>query len=543
MEIGAAGAAILVGLAAAVLTAHSLVWNFVTDDAYISFVYARNLANHGQLVFNLGERVEGYTNFLWTVILAGLYKVGLPPEHTSRVLGTVAAIVTLFLCARWSRRLRTAEADASLKWSALWDALPALFLAGVPGFACWASGGLETQLFTMLLTWGLVLTTEALLDGQDRGRSPSVPSAVAFGLAALTRPEGLLFFALAGLIHGADKLRRRSLAPTAAELKWLAIFCAMVAPHLLWRRWYYGWWLPNTFYIKASGGAGTWAQGAYYLGRFTEQFHLWVIPFFVVGSLFLRTARASRAIRTLYAVALPVVAVFLVYVASVGGDFMGLFRFAMPIVPLLAVVTAVALRSCLAFLPGRSLKAAAVAVLLCAHGWHARAVDRQSLVIGADRGIDSPGFLRWYTADRAAIGKWFGRYASPDDYAAVGGAGAQVYYSGMRSLDCFGLSDEYIAHRVRPVSNRPGHQKYAPLDYQLQKKPTIITSNYYRIAHAPYVPPPFEAAEWRSRGYRYVNAQVPGLSSPWYAFLLRDDRQLGPIEATAPGIAPPGDLD
>ena len=57
-------------VAAAVLVPHARLFDFVTDDAYISFRYARNLALHGQLVFNLGEQVEGYTNFLWTVLLA-----------------------------------------------------------------------------------------------------------------------------------------------------------------------------------------------------------------------------------------------------------------------------------------------------------------------------------------------------------------------------------------------------------------------------------------------------------------------------------------
>ncbi|MGZ3406104.1 MAG: hypothetical protein ACXVAN_06635, partial [Polyangia bacterium] len=79
----------LLVVAAAALIAHSLVFNFVTDDAFISFVYSRNFAQHGQLVFNLGEKpVEGYTNFLWTVLLGLLLKLGLAPELTSRVLGT-----------------------------------------------------------------------------------------------------------------------------------------------------------------------------------------------------------------------------------------------------------------------------------------------------------------------------------------------------------------------------------------------------------------------------------------------------------------------
>src|SRR5262249_33111589 len=130
----------LVASAATVLVAHSLVWNFVTDDAFISFVYSRNLAEHGQLVFNLGERVEGYTNFLWTVILAGLLKVGLAPEIMSRILGTSCAVATLGVAAVLFRRVRGHGAES--RALSPWDAMPALLLAGVPGYACWSSGGL-----------------------------------------------------------------------------------------------------------------------------------------------------------------------------------------------------------------------------------------------------------------------------------------------------------------------------------------------------------------------------------------------------------------
>src|ERR687883_553373 len=86
-------------LAAPVLLVHIFVFNFVTDDAFISFVYSRNLAQHGQLVFNLGERVEGYTNFLWTVLLALGLKLGVAPDVAARVLGTGFGIATLVVCA------------------------------------------------------------------------------------------------------------------------------------------------------------------------------------------------------------------------------------------------------------------------------------------------------------------------------------------------------------------------------------------------------------------------------------------------------------
>ena len=89
--------ALLLGAAAVVLVVHSLAYNFVTDDAFISFVYSRNFAEHGELSFNLGQAVEGYTNFSWTVLLGILMKLGIPPELSSRVLGTLCALATLYV--------------------------------------------------------------------------------------------------------------------------------------------------------------------------------------------------------------------------------------------------------------------------------------------------------------------------------------------------------------------------------------------------------------------------------------------------------------
>ncbi|HEX6839328.1 MAG TPA: hypothetical protein VF334_22275 [Polyangia bacterium] len=522
---------LLLGLlvaAAVALVAHSLVFNFVTDDAFISFVYSRNLAQHGQLVFNLGEHpVEGYTNFLWTVLLAGFLKVGLVPELMSRVLGTAFGVATLGTVAWLSRRLRASGEAADWAW---WDALPALLLAGVPGYACWSSGGLETQMFAFLVTLGMAWH----LDELAGERPPRARTAVAFALAALTRPEGSLLFALTVLHRAVVTLVRGRFAIGRAELRFGGAFLVFVVPHFLWRRWYYGWWLPNTFYIKSSGGGGAWQHGTYYLLRVVEQFHLWVVPILVVAALLVER---PRGLKLLLGYATLVVGVFAVYVASVGGDFMGLYRFVMPVIPLVALVAALSLRSALAPLDRRAPIAAAgvVAVALALHAWHAVRVDKLESVVGdrpSDRGIDHPGWLKWYTEDRATIGRWFGKYARPDDYAAVGGAGAQVYYSGIRSLDCYGLSDEYVAHRVPARDSRPGHEKYAPDDYIVSRHPTIITSYNYRIGGAPtYVGG--DSAYWMQRGYHYVTVPVAGLSSPYYSFLLRNDRSFGPLPALA----------
>ncbi len=45
---------------------------FLTDDAFISFRYARNLLEGQGLVFNLCEYVAGYSNLLWVLELSAL---------------------------------------------------------------------------------------------------------------------------------------------------------------------------------------------------------------------------------------------------------------------------------------------------------------------------------------------------------------------------------------------------------------------------------------------------------------------------------------
>ena len=527
-------ATLLLGCAA-LLGAHSLAFNFVTDDAFISFVYAKNLVEHGALVFNVGERVEGYTNFLWTLILAAGMAVRIAPEVSSRVLGTLCGALTLLVAARAMRRLRGAATP-----SPLWDVLPALILAGIPGYACWSSGGLETQLFTLLCTAGATAYLEVhLAEAPTAGLGRA---GLLVGLAALTRPEGYLLCGLLGLHRLIVKLRtgaslRERLVPTGGELRFIACFLLLTVPHLLWRRSYYGYWVPNTFYIKSSGGAAAWSQGLYYLLAFARDQKLFVLPLlWAVGLVRRVDAGAQRRYLALGAVTYLWTAAFLLYVVSVGGDFMGLYRFVLPIVPLNVLCGALGLwrlgagAESESGAPVRGWALGLTALLLGLHAVNAYFVDRHALgFIGADRGIDTPGYLRYYTSDRAAIGKWLGQNVRPDDYQVVGGAGAQVYYAGIRALDSFGLSDAYVAHKVAPVSTRPGHQKFAPLDYVLAQHPTILTYNVYRILDAPYQPSPGEVALWRGHGFHYVSVQIPGLSKPWYSFLKRLDRSLGPL--------------
>ena len=99
----------------ALLVVHAAVFNFVCDDAFISFRYADNLVRHGELVFNPGDPVEGYTNFLWTVLMAGVLALGLDPVLWSRVGGVVCAVSTLIVLARFQARAKTHPERSTLE--------------------------------------------------------------------------------------------------------------------------------------------------------------------------------------------------------------------------------------------------------------------------------------------------------------------------------------------------------------------------------------------------------------------------------------------
>jgi len=67
----------------------------VQEDAFISIRYAQNLVDGHGLVYNAGERVEGYTNFLWTLLLAGGLKLGVPPVPLARYMSMAAAFLLI----------------------------------------------------------------------------------------------------------------------------------------------------------------------------------------------------------------------------------------------------------------------------------------------------------------------------------------------------------------------------------------------------------------------------------------------------------------
>jgi arabinofuranosyltransferase len=518
---------LLLGVAAVGLVAHSLVYDFITDDAYISFVYARNLAEHGELVFNLGQYVEGYTNFLWTLLLGVGMLLGIPPEWSAKILAAVFAIVTLLVVCRTIER--------ALGRRSPWGTLPALLLAASSGYACWTSGGLETQLFTMLVAIAL----DAVVAAEEPNRESALyRAAVALALAAMTRPEGVLVAGILGLVRiGCNLIARR---PVLGMPEGFAafLFLSLWAPWFAWRYWYYGHLFPNTYYVKASGEWDVPAKakemtrmGAYYVWVWVKQTKLlYLLPVALVGLVVARPRTPRFALGLACA---AIAAVYIPYTISVGGDFMGLHRFIMPLFVVAAIAVTLGLEWLVARVPERARRHVGAVVgiaIVAAFAVTQIQLTRASVRWGnfaADRGIDTPAFLFAYTEDRAAIGRAMQSCFLPTDFSIVGGAGAQPYYGRMRAIDVFGLVSERVAHEEKRVRARAGHTKFASDALLAQYDPTFVFSCY--AIHPNPQPGGLNCNPhgWLAKGYELVTMHVPGLeqSGEYYTFLAKKARQ------------------
>ena len=420
---------------ALLVVAQALWFHHLVDDAFITFRYARNWVDGHGVVFNPGERVEGYTSLLWVVTSAASLLLGVSPLAAARVLGVAGAAACVVAAFVMARRL-------------------APLLVGLhSGLGLWAWAGMETTFFAGLVALAFALHLEGRLTRPLEG--------VLWLAVCLTRPEGGLLFVVA--LVSALAARPGGLAARVRPLLVpLAIAAVGVLAHLIWRRAYYGAWLPNTFHAKTGATTAQLARGARYLGDFVLHSG---------GLLALLPALAWRADwrwRTLAAGA-GAVALFAVLV---GGDNMLAHRFLVPAVPLLAALAATALGDLLGSLRARVLAVAALALLLCRVG------DR-------DLGRD---VARWNASARdwIQIGHWLHSHEPPGTLIALGAVGAVPYYSRLPTIDLFGLTDAHIAARdVASIgSGFAGHEK-GDGAYVLSRRPALILG---RVRIYPMVP-------------------------------------------------------
>ena len=79
---------------------------WLDDDQMISMRYARHVAEGLGPVWNPGERVEGYTNPAWMLVMAGVHLVPMPDGTTSAVVKLLALGLGFWVLVLSGRLLR-----------------------------------------------------------------------------------------------------------------------------------------------------------------------------------------------------------------------------------------------------------------------------------------------------------------------------------------------------------------------------------------------------------------------------------------------------
>lgn len=407
-------------------------YHFLDDDQMISMRYARNLAEGHGPVWNPGERVEGYTNFGWVLVMAGVHALGAPDSTASlwiRVITWTLGVGILFLTARLLGQLgvesRIVTAGVLVTLALSFDLL------------FWAVNGFETPLLTLLF----VLLLSRALASADRGEIGAA-TCFAAGLLPVIRADAVDLTAAVLLVS----------ILLARPSRWWLVLLALIPLTAMeaFRLWYYGEWLPNTYYLKVAGRKGLLLSGAGSLKGFVAGY-----PAVVV--LVVSAAISSVPLRVRLCCGL--VGLGALRMLFTGADIYAGFRFLAPYLPVLMACAGAGIER----YGGRAVM---TAVLLLSTALNMGVTGRESL----GSLVSANGMPH----DNTVAGVMLRQQALPESRVAVFAAGCLPYFSRLRSVDMLGKTDKYVA-RLPERSSMTGHNRF-DIDWSLQSRPDFVAT-------------------------------------------------------------------
>jgi hypothetical protein len=411
------------------------------------------------LVFNAGEVVQGYTNFLWTIWIAAGLALHVGAEtwaHAWSICFYVGSILLLIVV-----HLRIAQ---PARPGALLLPVAALGAALHREWSIFATSGLETSLFTFLILIGFVLLTGNL------GARAVAWAGVVFALASLTRPDGVLLTLVGGLfVLWAQRPQWRT------GLSYAGNFAVVWLPYMAWQYGYYGDFFPNSYYAK-SGDLAWYGQGWSYLVLYFQKY--WALlagPVLIVAAIAVSRARPGKNPRNPQHLWTPELVLSLAfalsytfYVVRVGGDFM-FARLLIPVTPYYLILLELGLQRAFAAAP---IPYAASLVIALAGLWltPCPVTDQQRIRGVADEWMF---YTRWTPIlehESAVIGRYLD--GLPVRVAFLGTEARMVYgaHIPIAVESETGLTDRIVAHQPLAKRGRPGHEKHASVPYLIDQR-------------------------------------------------------------------------
>tara|TARA_B100000809_G_scaffold211252_1_gene214848 strand:+ start:1321 stop:3090 length:1770 start_codon:yes stop_codon:yes gene_type:complete len=322
------------------------------DDANIFFTYASNLAGGEGFVYNAGgERVEGFTSLLWTLICACAFLVSSQPEPLLLAISTVLLATALYQASCFLAESITKPGNETrTDWLTLTMLLAlAAWVLATPRFMVWTTVTLmDTGLWCMVFTCGTIAFARAARQQDSSWQNDRC--LVGWTVAMLlTRPEAMLIVLV--WISSLAIVRLSSKGEATGNLfsrLWshcrlpLLGYLVTLGMLTLFRLVYFGYPLPNTYYAKVSPSLlyNLKLGGGYFLAFVGSQLFIVLALVIVARSGLLALHRTLRrrshddpgqvvlAVALVCALGIPVIT---------GGDHFNLFRFFQPCWLLLAL--------------------------------------------------------------------------------------------------------------------------------------------------------------------------------------------------------------
>lgn len=429
------------------------------DDAFIFLRYADNIVDGYGFVWNLGAApVEGYTSFLYLIIITAIRFFGINSDSIIGWLGILFSTITLLLT--WK------IIEIIIPDKPLFCFLVVFAVGFSPSFIYWTTGGLDVTLYTTLV----LASTLVYFMSHDR-IIPIWVVGLLFSLVALSRPEGTILIILPMMFEAFHNYHeKRKMLRNLIFL--ITPFITIYTPYFLWRWGYFGYLFPNTYYDKTGAGTIQLRGGVLYLWEsLVHSFGLSLV-LCIVFLIFLPIIVFRKINYKVVYLSLSILIIWGVVIIN-GGDHFGEGRFIIPSIPFFLTLVALGFQS---FYERNRLTIilGLLAIVLFAFN---SIGDKEFQLIRKNIGniyysripeLPIANSSRYevynnYVPGFIIMGKSLGKIASPNESIAVVPIGAIGYYSKIEVIDMLGVVDPIIAHEpfdpIYIASWRPGHDK------------------------------------------------------------------------------------